>query len=63
MKNGPQSRKLFDQVFGAILNGFWEDFDAFLGAKVMPKSIKKMLENFEKTYNDQDGQRRPKMAN
>ena len=45
LKNGPNSRKFPDQVFGSILNGFWEDFDDVLGAKVMPKSIKKVLEN------------------
>ena len=39
---------MFDQVLGSILNGFWEDFDAVLGAKVMPKSLKKCVGKFEK---------------
>ena len=40
-KMDPQSREFFDQVFGSILNGFWEDFGPILGAKMTPKSIKK----------------------
>ena len=42
-KMDPQSREFFDQVFGSILNGFGEDFGPALGAKMTPKSIKKML--------------------
>ena len=37
----PQSREFFDQVFGSILNGFWEDFGTIMGAKMRPTSLKK----------------------
>ena len=47
-KIDPKSREFFDQVFGSILNGFWEDFGPILGAKTRPKSIKKGVGKFLK---------------
>ena len=47
-KMDPQSREFFDQVFGSILNGFWEDFGPILGAKMKPKSIQKRVRRFLK---------------
>ena len=40
-KIDPKRKQFSDQVFGSILNGFWEDFGPILGAKMKPKSIKK----------------------
>ena len=43
-KIDPKSSKFFDQVFGTIFCRFLMDLGPILGAKMEPKSIKKLLE-------------------